>query len=55
MKRFTPIVALLCVLAVFAVPLWAAANPAPKGKDGEVPSAGLELAKTATPEELEVI
>lgn len=48
MKRFTPFLALVCVLAVFAVPLWAAANPAPKGKDGEVPSAGLELAKTAT-------
>lgn len=48
MKRFAPLVALVCVLCVFAVPLWAASNPAPKGKDGEVPSAGLELAKTAT-------
>ena len=48
MKRLAPLVALLCVLCVFAVPLWAASNPAPKGKDGEVPSAGLELAKTAT-------
>lgn len=48
MKRIAPLVALLCVLCVFAVPLWAASKPAPKGKDGEVPSAGLELAKTAT-------
>lgn len=48
MKRFAPLVALVCVLCVFAVPLWAASSPAPKGKDGEVPSAGLELAKTAT-------
>lgn len=48
MKRLAPLVALLCVVCVFAVPLWAASNPAPKGKDGDVPSAGLELAKTAT-------
>ncbi|MBI2511670.1 MAG: hypothetical protein HYV96_06820 [Opitutae bacterium] len=48
MKRFAPFVALLGVLCFFAVPLWAASNPAPKAKDGEVPSAGLELAKTAT-------
>lgn len=48
MKRFTPALALLCVLAVLALPLWAAPKPPVKGKDGEVPSAGLELAKTAT-------
>lgn len=48
MKRFAPIVALLCVLSVFALPLWAASAKPVKGKDGEVPSAGLELAKTAT-------
>ncbi|MBA4135937.1 MAG: hypothetical protein C0518_01320 [Opitutus sp.] len=48
MKRFAPIVALLCVLSVFALPLWAASAKPAKGKDGEVPSAGLELAKTAT-------
>jgi hypothetical protein len=47
MKRFAPIVALLCVLSVLALPLWAA-PAAGKGKDGEIPSAGLELAKTAT-------
>jgi hypothetical protein len=47
MKRIAPLVALLCVLSVMALPLWAAAAK-PKGKDGEVPSAGLELAKTAT-------
>lgn len=47
MKRIAPFVALLCVLSVMALPLWAA-TAKPKGKDGEVPSAGLELAKTAT-------
>lgn len=48
MKRFTPALALLCALAVFVLPLWAAPAQPVKGKDGEVPSAGLELAKTAT-------
>jgi hypothetical protein len=48
MKRLTPALALLCVLAVFVLPLWAAPAQPVKGKDGEVPSAGLELAKTAT-------
>ncbi len=48
MKRFTPALALLCALAVFVLPLWAAPSQPAKGKDGEVPSAGLELAKTAT-------
>jgi hypothetical protein len=48
MKRFTPALALLCALAVFVLPLWAAPTQPAKGKDGEVPSAGLELAKTAT-------
>lgn len=48
MKRFAPLIALVCVLCVFAVPLWAASGSTSKGKDGEVPSAGLELAKTAT-------
>lgn len=47
MKRLAPIVAVLCVLSVCALPLWAATKPA-KGRDGEVPSVGLELAKTAT-------
>lgn len=47
MKRLAPVVALLCVLSVCALPLWAASKPA-KGKHGEVPSVGLELAKTAT-------
>ena len=48
MKRFTPALALLCAPAVFVLPLWAAPAQPVKGKDGEVPSAGLELAKTAT-------
>lgn len=47
MKRFAPAVVLACVLSLFALPLLAA-EAKPKGKDGEVPSAGLELAKTAT-------
>jgi hypothetical protein len=47
MKRFAPLVSVLCILAMIALPLWAAPAPT-KGKDGEVPSAGLELAKTAT-------
>lgn len=46
MKRFLPFVAVLCVVGVLALPLWAADKK--KGKDGEVPSAGLQLAKTAT-------
>lgn len=48
MKRLTPVVALLCLLSVLSLPLWAAPAAPAKGKDGEVPSAGLELAKTAT-------
>ncbi|HLP26518.1 MAG TPA: hypothetical protein VK477_12630 [Acidobacteriota bacterium] len=48
MKRVTPLVALLCVLSVMALPLWAASTKKSSGKDGEVPSAGLELAKVAT-------
>lgn len=48
MKRLTPVVALLCLLSVLSLPLWAAPSQPAKGKDGEVPSAGLELAKTAT-------
>ncbi|MDP1579702.1 MAG: hypothetical protein Q8M02_05455 [Candidatus Didemnitutus sp.] len=47
MKRFLPIIALACVISLCASPLWAAATTPAKGKDGEVPSAGLELAKTA--------
>lgn len=47
MKRLAPLVAVLCVLSVMALPLWAASGKT-SGKDGEVPSAGLELAKTAT-------
>ncbi|MBI2516286.1 MAG: hypothetical protein HYV95_05160 [Opitutae bacterium] len=47
MKRFAPVVALLCVMSWLSLSL-GAAEPAKKGKDGEVPSAGLELAKTAT-------
>ncbi len=47
MKKLTPWVAVLCLASVFAWPLWAASAPQ-SGKDGEVPSAGLELAKTAT-------
>jgi hypothetical protein len=46
MKRFVPLAALVCVLSLLALPLWAA--PKKMGKDGEVPTAGLELAKTAT-------
>lgn len=46
MKRLLPFTALLCIVSLLSLPLWAA--PAQKGKDGEVPSAGLELAKTAT-------
>ncbi len=46
MKRFFPFVAVLCVVGVLALPLWAADKT--KGKDGEVPNAGLQLAKTAT-------
>lgn len=48
MKRFAPLVSILCILVVIALPLWAAPTAPTKGKDGEVPSAGLELAKTAT-------
>lgn len=47
MKRFLPVIALVCVMSLLSIPLWAA-EPQKKGKDGEVPSAGLELAKTAT-------
>lgn len=47
MKRFVPVVALVCVMSLSSLSL-GAAEPAKKGKDGEVPSAGLELAKTAT-------
>lgn len=46
MKRYLPFVAVLCVVGVLALPLWAADKA--KGKDGEVPSIGLQLAKTAT-------
>lgn len=51
MKRLAPWSALLLVIGLLLPPLQAAtsaAGSAPKGKDGEVPSAGLELAKTAT-------
>jgi hypothetical protein len=48
MKRLAPLVSVLCIFAVIALPLWAAPAQPVKGKDGEVPSAGLELAKTAT-------
>jgi hypothetical protein len=47
MKRITPWVASLCVLSVMALPLWAATAKKPAAS-GDVPSAGLELAKTAT-------
>jgi hypothetical protein len=46
MKRLLPFVAVLCVVAVLAIPLWAADKKS--GRDGEIPSAGLQLAKTAT-------
>lgn len=45
MKRLLPFAAVLCVIGVFALPLWAAPKAAARG---EVPSAGLQLAKTAT-------
>src|SRR5262245_8866598 len=48
MKRIAPVVALLCVLSLLTLPLLAAETAKTKGKDGEVPSAGIELAKTAT-------
>ena len=46
MKRLLPFVAVLCVVGVFALPLWAADKT--NAAKGEVPSAGLQLAKTAT-------
>lgn len=45
MKRLLPFVAVLCVVGVLALPLWAADKAKAKG---EVPGAGLQLAKTAT-------
>jgi hypothetical protein len=45
MKHFAPLVVLVCVLGLLSMPLWAAEPAKPKG---DVPSAGLELAKTAT-------
>jgi hypothetical protein len=47
MKRFAPLVVLVCVIGVLSLPL-RAAGPEKTGKAGEVPSAGLELAKVAT-------
>lgn len=45
MKRLLPLVAIVCVVCLLTLPLWAAPKVSTKG---EVPSAGLELAKTAT-------
>lgn len=48
MKRFAPTALLLAALCMLTVPLWAATKAPAKPKGNEVPSAGLELAKTAT-------
>lgn len=45
MKRLLPLTAIVCVVMMLTLPLWAAPKSSTKG---EVPSAGLELAKTAT-------
>lgn len=48
MKRLAPLVALLCVVSLLSLPLFAATPSKPATKTGEVPSAGLEFAKMAT-------
>lgn len=48
MKRPALLVAIVCVLSLFTASLFAAAPTAAKKSTGEVPSAGLELAKMAT-------
>ncbi len=48
MKRIAPVAVLLCVVSLLSLTLFAAEPAKAKGKDGEVPSAGIELAKTAS-------
>ena len=48
MKRSPLLVAIVCALGLFTASLFAAAPTAAKKPTGEVPSAGLELAKMAT-------
>lgn len=48
MKRLTPLAVFICIFGLLSLPLWAAADAPAKAKTAEVPSAGLELAKTAT-------
>ena len=47
MKRFAPFALIIATLCLLSLPLWAA-QTTPKSKPGDVPSAGLELAKTLT-------
>ena len=47
MKRFALFALIVATLCLLVLPLWAD-QPTPKAKPGEVPSAGLELAKTLT-------